>query len=112
MAIVSESLRTTLDHVRKGLAGLEERVALLERKALKSFQSSRARFGQIYSRFDGVPGQLRGALAQVSSRLRSALMFATKEDVRTLITKVTELEARVDRALPPASSRKTRVVKA
>jgi BMFP domain-containing protein YqiC len=112
MAIVSESLRTTLDHVRKGLAGLEQRVAVLERKALKSLESNRVRLNRIYSQFDGVPGQLSEALARVSNRVRSVLVFATKEDVRGLFTKVAELEGRLDRALPAASGRKTRVVKA
>jgi hypothetical protein len=90
MAIVSESLKAGLDGVRKGLAGLEKSVAVLEKRFLRSLESGRTWLKQVRSE---LPGQLKRSLEKLSKSLPRS--FATQADLRAVIAKVEEFEARL-----------------
>jgi len=107
MAILSETVKTSLDSVRKGLKGLEKGVEELEKNVLRSLESSRAWLKRFRSDF---PGQIKDAFAKISTRIGSPLAFATKEDLRALIAKVEEFEARLDGSFRDTpASKKARV---
>ncbi len=93
MAILSETVKTSLDSVRKGLKGLEKGVEEFEKKLLRSLESSREWLNQVRSE---LPGQIKDALAKISTRGGSPLAFATQEDLRALIARFEEFEARLD----------------
>ncbi|HZX94880.1 MAG TPA: hypothetical protein VFE90_10215 [Myxococcales bacterium] len=90
MAAVSEVLKTTFDSARSRLAGLEKSVLKLEKRAQSSID-------QIQARFDGAPKRLEGAWTDLTSRLRPALVFATRAEVRELAAKVDELAEKIDK---------------
>jgi hypothetical protein len=107
MAILIETVKTTLDSVRKGLKGLEKGVEEFEKKVLRSLESSAAWLNQVRLEF---PGQIKDVFAKVSTRVGSPLAFATKEDLRAVIAKVEEFEARLDGSFRDTpASKKARV---
>jgi hypothetical protein len=102
-----ETVKTTLDSVRKGLKGLEEGLEEFEKKVLRSLESSAAWLNQVRLEF---PDQIKDVFAKVSTRVGSPLAFATKEDLRTVIAKVEEFEARLDGSFRDTpASKKARV---
>lgn len=90
MTPVSEVLKTTFDTARSRLVGLEKTVHKLEKKAQASLH-------EIQVKFDGAPKRLEGAWSDLTARIRPALMFATREELRELAAKVDELAAKVDK---------------
>ena len=107
MAILSETVKTSLDSVRKGLKGLEKGVEEFEKKVLRSLESGAVWLDEV--RLE-LPGQLKDVLAKLSTRVGSPLAFATKEDLRALIAKVEEFEAKLDGSFRDApSSKKARL---
>jgi len=88
MAIMSETVKT----VRKSLGDLEKSVVAVEKSLVRSFQRlTKVDFKK----------ELKAAVAQ----LRSAFSFAAKDDLRTLMAKVDELEAKLDEVLGTRKSR-------
>jgi hypothetical protein len=107
MAVLSETVKTSLDSVRKGLKGLEKGVEEFEKKVLRSLESSEAWLKRVRSEF---PGQIKDAFAKISARVSSPLAFATKEDLRALNAKVEEFAARLDGSFRDTpASKKARV---
>ena len=90
MTPVSEVLKTTFDTARSRLVGLEKTVHKLEKKAQASLH-------EFQVKFDGAPKRLEGAFRDVTAKIRPALMFATREELRDLAAKVGELSAKVDK---------------
>ncbi|SRR5260370_14013150 len=104
MAILIETVKTSLDSVRKGLKGLEKGVEEFEKKVLRSLESSAVWLNQVRSEF---PVQIKDVFAKISTRVGS---FATQEDLRAVMTKVEEFEARLDGSFRDTpASKKTRV---
>jgi hypothetical protein len=85
MATVSNRIKDTFSNARQQLEGFEKMVEGLEKRAKESF--------------DDVPGQLRGAWENVVERLRHALDFATRVELRELSARVDELAKKVDKLL-------------
>ena len=77
MAIMSETVKT----VRKTLGDLEKNVVAVEKSLVRSFQK--------LTKID-FKKELKAAVAQ----LRSTFTFAAKDDLRTLMAKVDQLERR------------------
>ena len=90
MAAVSEILKTTFDSARARLAGLEKHLIKLEKKAERSLSD-------IQTRFDLTPKRLEGAWTEVTAKIKPALIFATREELRALATKVDELSAKIEK---------------
>ena len=88
MAIMSETVKT----VRKSLGDLEKSVVAVEKSLVRSFQR--------LTKVD-FKNELKAAVAQ----LRAAFSFAAKDDLRRLMTKVDELEAKLDEVLGTRKSR-------
>ena len=107
MAILSETVKMSLNSVRKGLKGLEKGVEEFEKKVLRSLESSAAWLTEVRSE---LPGQIKDAVSKISTLLGSPLTFATKEDLRAVIAKVEEFEAKLDGSFRDTSdSKKARV---
>jgi hypothetical protein len=96
MSTVAESLKSTYENARGQVFELEKelnkRVAKLEKKAKETVEDVRGQF-------DDVPQQLKGAWETVVTRVRSALAFATREELEQLGTKVDELAKKVDKLI-------------
>jgi polyhydroxyalkanoate synthesis regulator phasin len=94
MATVSQQLKGTFSTAKKQIEGFEKKaakqVALLEKKA-------KASLDDVKEQIDGVPVQLRGAWDQVIDRVRGALDFASRDDLKKLAKKVDELAKTVDK---------------
>jgi polyhydroxyalkanoate synthesis regulator phasin len=94
MATVSQQLKGTFSSAKKQIEGFEKKaakqVALLEKKA-------KASLDDVKEQIDGVPVQLRGAWDQVIDRVRGALDFASRDDLKKLAKKVDELAKSVDK---------------
>lgn len=99
MTAVSEVLKSTFDSARVRLVVLEKGVEKFEKKA-------RSRLGLFQARFDKAPKQLEGAWNGIIGKVKPALVFATREDLRALAQKVDELAARIDK-LAPGRARKS-----
>ena len=93
MAILSETVKASLDSVRKWLKGLERGVEEFEKKVLRSLESGEAWLNEVRSEF---PGQVKDVLTKLSTSVGSPLVFATKADLRAVIAKVEEFEAKLD----------------
>lgn len=102
MAVVSEVLKNTFDSARARLVGLEKSVHKLEKKAKTSLTDLQARL-------DGAPKRLEGAWTGLAARLKPALVFATREELRELTAKVDELSAKIDK-LAQSRGGRTRTV--
>jgi polyhydroxyalkanoate synthesis regulator phasin len=87
-------LKGTFSSAKKQIEGFEKKavkqVALLEKKA-------KASLDDVKEQIDGVPVQLRGAWDQVIDRVRGALDFASRDDLKKLAKKVDELAKSVDK---------------
>ena len=88
MAIMSETVKT----VRKTLGDLEKNVIAVEKSLVRSFEK--------LTKID-FKKELKSAVAQ----LRSTFTFAAKDDLRTLMAKVDQLEAKLDEILGARKSR-------
>jgi BMFP domain-containing protein YqiC len=84
MAIMSETVKA----VRKSLGDLEKSVVAMEKSLVRSFE----RLGKIDFR-------------KAAAKLRSTFTFAAREDLRALIAKVDQLEAKLDEVLAGKKSR-------
>ncbi|HEY5678054.1 MAG TPA: hypothetical protein VI356_12215 [Myxococcales bacterium] len=100
MTPVSEVLKTTFDTARSRLVGLEKTVHKLEKKAQASLHD-------IQAKFDGAPKRLEGAWSDLAARIRPALVFATREELRELAVRVDELSAKVDKLAARGSRTRT-----
>ena len=100
MTPVSEVLKTTFDSARSRLVGLEKTVHKLEKKAQASLHD-------IQVKFDGAPKRLEGAWSDLTARIRPALVFATREELRELTARVDELSAKVDKLAQARSRTRT-----
>jgi BMFP domain-containing protein YqiC len=98
MAAMSEMLKTTFDSARARLAGLEKSALKLEKKAQSSLTDFQARVKE-------APKKLEGAFSGLATKLKPALIFATREELRELAAKVDELSAKVDKLASARSSR-------
>ena len=84
MAIMSETVKA----VRKSLGDLEKSVVAIEKSLVRSFER--------VTKVD---------LKKVVANLRSTFTFAAKKDLRTLMAKVDELEAKLNEVLEGKKSR-------
>ena len=99
MTGVSEVLKSTFDSARDRLVVLEKGVQRFEKKA-------RSRLGVFQARFDKAPKQLEGAWNGLVEKVKPALVFVTRDELRALAQKVDELAARIDK-LAQGRARKT-----
>jgi hypothetical protein len=106
MTILSETVKTSLDGVRKSLKGFEKGVEEFEKKVLRSLASSTTWWTKVRSE---LPGQIKDAFAKISTRVGSPIAFATKEELREVIARIEEFEARFDGSFRDTPARKTRV---
>ncbi len=107
MTILSEAVKMSLDSVRQGLKVFEKGVETFEKRLLRSIESSRAWLNQARAE---LPGQFKGALAKISTRGDASLRFATQEDLRALMARFEEFEAKLDGSFRDTpASKKARV---
>jgi len=96
MSTVTETIKEKYETARGQVVEFEKelnkRVAKLEKKA-------KASIGEVKEQVNDVPGQLKGAWETVVTRLRSALAFATREELEQLGGKVDELAKKVDKLI-------------
>src|SRR5260370_30944747 len=85
MATVSERIKGTFTNAQKQLEGFEKQFVKLEKKAK--------------AQLDEVPTQLKGAWDHVVTRLRGALAFATREELKDLSEKIDDLAKKVDKLI-------------
>lgn len=93
----SEVLKNTFDSARDRLVVLEKGVEKLEKRALHSF-------GDLQSRIEGAPKKLNGAWHGLVDKVKPALVFATRDELRALERKVDALADRIDKIAPRRKS--------
>lgn len=84
-----ENAKTQVEAFEKRV---ENRVAKLEKRA-------KASLDEVKGQVNEVPEQLKGAWGNVVTRLRSALAFASQEDLQALSAKVDDLAKKVDKLI-------------
>jgi dsDNA-specific endonuclease/ATPase MutS2 len=96
MSTVAEKVKETYETARSQVNGFEKdlnkRIHKLEKKAKASLED-------VKEQVNGVPDQLKGAWENVVTRLRSALAFATRDELETLTGKVDELAKKVEKLI-------------
>jgi len=96
MSSVAETLKSTFENAKTSVNGFEKdlnkRIAKLEKKAKASLKD-------VTEQVNGVPDQLKGAWENVVSRLRSALAFATRDELESLTGKVDDLAKKVEKLI-------------
>ena len=107
MATASEIAKQSLGSLKRGLKGLERSVEELEKLVLRSLETGEAWLS--HARAD-YPSRIKTALTRISNRVFAPLLFARKEDLRAVIARLEELEARLDGTFrETAASKKPRV---
>jgi hypothetical protein len=96
MATVSERIKDTYEQARTQFNGFEKQV---EKKVAKLEKDAKARLEEVKGQLEEVPDQLRGQWDKVVGRLRSALAFATREELEQLGVKVEDLAKKVDKLI-------------
>ena len=91
----SEVLKNTFDSARDRLVVLAKGVQKLETRALSSF-------GDLQAQFDAAPKKIEGAFNGLVEKMKPALIFATREELRALARKVDALADRVEKIAPRA----------
>ena len=96
MATVSERIKDTFTTAKSQIEGFEKNVekkfGQLEKKAKKSI-------GEAKKQIDDVPEQLKGAWGTVIDRVRGALDYASREELRELTAKVDALAKKLDKLM-------------
>jgi len=96
MSTVAEKVKETLENAKSSVNGFEKdfnkRIAKLEKKAKASLED-------VKEQVNGVPDQLKGAWDNVVTRLRSALAFATRDELDSLSGKVDDLAKKVEKLI-------------
>jgi polyhydroxyalkanoate synthesis regulator phasin len=93
---VTELLKDQFENARLQLAGLEKKTL---GEAKKTFGQAKKSFDEVQKSIDEVPQQLKGAWEQVVVRFRSALDYASREELAELAEKVDDLAKKVDKLL-------------
>ena len=96
MATVSEKIKDTYEQARSQFNGFEKQV---EKKVARLEKDAKARLEVVKEQLEEVPDQLRGQWEKVVVRLRSALAFATREELEQLGVKVEDLAKKVDKLI-------------
>jgi dsDNA-specific endonuclease/ATPase MutS2 len=96
MSTVAEKVKETFESAKTQVNGFEKdlnkKIAKLEKKAKASLED-------VKEQVNGVPDQLKGAWDNVVTRLRSALAFATRDELDTLAGKVDDLAKKVEKLI-------------
>jgi hypothetical protein len=96
MSTVAEKVKETLENAKSSVnvfeKDLNKRIAKLEKKAKASLED-------VKEQVNGVPDQLKGAWDNVVTRLRSALAFATRDELEGLSGKVDDLAKKVEKLI-------------
>jgi dsDNA-specific endonuclease/ATPase MutS2 len=96
MSTVAEKVKETFESAKTQVNGFEKdlnkRIAKLEKKAKASLED-------VKEQVNGVPDQLKGAWESVVTRLRSALAFATRDELDSLSGKVDELAKKLEKVI-------------
>ncbi len=96
MATVSERIKDTYENAKTQFNGFEKQ---MEKKVAKLEKKAKAQLEEVKEQVTEVPGQLKGAWVQVVGRLRSALAFATREELELLGDKIDDLAKKVDKLI-------------
>ena len=84
------------DLIKDQFENARHQLVVLEKKTLGEAKKT---FGEVQKSFDEVPQQLKGAWDHVVVRVRTALDFASREDLAELSEKVDDLAKKVEKLI-------------
>jgi Skp family chaperone for outer membrane proteins len=93
---VTQTLKSTLENARTQIEGFEKEV---NKTVAKLEKRAKAGLEDVREQVNDVPQQLRGAWDSVVGRLRSALAFATREELDTVAHRVDDLAKKVEKLI-------------
>lgn len=93
---VSAKLKETFETAKTQLNGFEKK---FEKKVDELEKKAKSSLNEVKENLDGVPTQLKGRWETIISRIRAALDFATKDDLKTLTDKVDDLAKKVEKLI-------------
>jgi hypothetical protein len=96
MATVSERIKDTFETAKTQFGDFEKQ---MEKKVAKLEKRAKAQLSEVKDQVNDVPVQLKGAWENVVTRLRSALAFATREEIDSLGRKVDDLAKKVEKLI-------------